>query len=438
MAGVGGRLANSRFAARKASDAPSGEHTMRRAAPSPTRSHLILAALALAAAGGCSPHPSTPPRPPDGPPTPARRPIEEVRARLDHPDHDTRMEAAAALAEYGKEAVPDLVAFARKTNAGPEHGLERAQEVSSATGALEKIGADAVPALVELLGEPGFLANSAATALGHMGEVARPAVGRALKDPDPRIRAGAVGTIRDVGVDPPLDVQAVLWDMTKDPKARVRVAAVEQLRLNNNSAEYKRFVPVLIDGLKDPDVEVRQSAGFHLCGLKRWNRDGSGKITSVDGIGDEAVLALRDALRDADAHVRLSAAAALVEMARDFDAAVPVALAELNSPDMMTRYSALDALAHFRRSELDWLTGEEKGRRDRLLPQVVKALWGLLARPEKEGLVRDSTRDILKDIGPDASTLIPALKGAVEEPDEQVRADAKELLEAINVPGPKK
>jgi HEAT repeat protein len=411
---------------------------MPRTAPPPTRRNLLLAALALAAAGGCGPNAGASPKPPDGSPTPSPRPIEEVRARLNDPDREVRMQAAAALAEYGKEAVPDLAAFARKASAGPEQGLEMAQEVSSATGALEKIGPDAVPALVELLAEPGFLSNSAATVLGHLGQAARPAVGRALKDPDPRIRAGAVRTIRDVGVDPPLDVQAVLWGMTKDPEARVRVAAVLQLRLNNDSAEYRRFVPALIDGLKDPDVEVRQSAAFGLCGLKQWNRDGSGRITSADGIGDEAAPALRDALRDPDAFVRLAAADALCEMARDFDAAVPVALAALSSPETMTRYSALDALKYFGRSELAWLTGEEKGRRDRLLPQVVTALWGLLARPEKEGLVRERARGILKDIGPDASSLIPALKGALEGPDEQVRADAKELLEAIDSPGPMK
>ncbi|HVS34241.1 MAG TPA: hypothetical protein VMS17_01590 [Gemmataceae bacterium] len=238
-------------------------------------------------------------------------------------------------------------------------------------------------------------------------------------------------------MDPPDDVQAVLWEMTKDREARVRVAAVAELRLNNHVAEYKRFVPLLIDGLIDPDVGVRQWAADNLCGLKQWQRSG-GKLTSPDGIGDEAVPALRDALRDKDAHIRLSAAVALCEMARDFDAAVPVALAELKSPETMTRYSALGAFVPFERSNLDWLTDEEKGRRQRLLPQIVSALWELLARPEKEGLVRGRGRGILKDIGSDAVGLVPKLKDALGGPEEQVRADAKELLEAIDVPAPMK
>ncbi|HVS34242.1 MAG TPA: hypothetical protein VMS17_01595 [Gemmataceae bacterium] len=151
---------------------------MRYPALSRFRRNLVLAALALAAASGCGHNPGPPPHPPAASPTRTLRPIEEVRSQLDGPDRDKRMQAAAALADYGKEAVPDLAAFAKKVNAGPDQNLDQMQEISSATGALEKIGPDAVPALIELLGEPGFLGNSAAAVLGTMGEAARPSTRR--------------------------------------------------------------------------------------------------------------------------------------------------------------------------------------------------------------------------------------------------------------------
>jgi HEAT repeat protein len=135
---------------------------------------LAVAALLAAAPGGLPPARAD-----------AVRPLADLQRELGDPSPDVRARAAAALAAHEQRAVPALT---RALGDG-----EYRVRVSAAE-ALVRIGpGPVVPAMVEALRSPQVpIRANAAVVLGALGgraqAVAVPALARALKDDDARVR----------------------------------------------------------------------------------------------------------------------------------------------------------------------------------------------------------------------------------------------------------
>jgi HEAT repeat protein len=168
-----------------------------------------------------------------------------------------------------------------------------AQRRSAAAETLAGLGAAAVPALLDALGDrhPGVRAG-AAYALGRIGDRAavEPLIDR-LQDDDPHVRSTVVPALRRLN-----DRRGVasLVAALRDAHPSVRLQAAGALAgLNDPQA-----VPALIDALNDADAEVRRQA--------------AGALGQLDD--PQAVPALIDLLHDADREVRLQAAGALARI----------------------------------------------------------------------------------------------------------------------------
>lgn len=205
------------------------------------------------------------------------------------PSESARVSAADALNKMGKDARPaaaELVA----TLADPSGNVKEivitavgnlAPNVPGAVPALVKLfpkdrairavgefkqgGAEAVPALLELLNHPEVLVRwNAARTLGKIGEPALPAVPGLLKqlesDPDPLVQEHAAEALGDIGVKvlANTDVIPALAKALKNPDQRVRRDSVRSLGTMGAAAK-----PVLADIktlITDPVARVKEAA----------------------------------------------------------------------------------------------------------------------------------------------------------------------------------
>jgi HEAT repeat protein len=174
--------------------------------------------------------------------TPAVPPLIQA---LGDEDIDVRRAACRALGEIGdRQAVPPLIQALRDWNVR-----------AAACEALVKIGAPAVPHLIQALGDGDWHVREAACeALGEIGDgQAVPPLIQALGDGDSDVRAAAcraLGAIGDRQAVPPL-IQAL-----GDGDWHVREAACEAL----GEIGDRQAVPPLIQALGDRDSDVRAAA----------------------------------------------------------------------------------------------------------------------------------------------------------------------------------
>lgn len=181
------------------------------------------------------------------------------------PDAHTRIRALTALASYGPEAesaIPDLVAM-MKEPIGQDNSIPQC-----AMGVLIKIGAKAVPGLVEALANDNPQVRAYATeALGAIGEPARgalPQIKNMLKDSDGYTRgvaALAVWKFEPDQVD--LVVPVLLQGLKQKDAWKVRLDSVVILGQIGPAA--KQAVPALADMLQDIHDDIRQSAAAALA-----------------------------------------------------------------------------------------------------------------------------------------------------------------------------
>jgi HEAT repeat protein len=154
-----------------------------------------------------------------------------------------RATAARALGKMGsaaKLAVPELI-----TVMGEEGGgfVDDRFARDSATGALIKIGQDAVPALITALSDVNHITHSrAAYALGGIGEEAVPALLATLKHEDPNVRRRAAFALGWAG---------------------------------------RASVPALLEALQDNNNDVRKGVAYALYII---NAPTSEVITSLENI----------------------------------------------------------------------------------------------------------------------------------------------------------
>ena len=140
-------------------------------------------------------------------------------------------------------------------------------------------------------------------------------------------------------------------------------------------------VPLLIRALQDENPDRRQGAAVAI-GRMALLAQGD----SLQMLRDQAIPALRDAVRDEDKRVRVQAALAIWRVNRDAKEAVPTLVALLQVHDTRVFYHAADALG-------------------RIGPQAKDAVPVLIAHLDDENTnIRVWSGNALKEIDPKAAS----------------------------------
>jgi HEAT repeat protein len=206
-------------------------------------------------------------------------------------------EAARQLTEMGASAVPEIEEVLRD----PAADVAKKKAALKASGLLGPLAEPAVPDVAEHLTDPQFT-EEAAVALSFMGREAFAPLRKAAGSTDPVVRREALRSIGKLKDRAPLDARAVvplLLDGLLDPDATVRTVAATYLGIIH--AEPVTVVPALVEALKDEETVVRSAAATAL---------GSFSPASAQS----AVPALRKAASDRNEDVAREAGVALVKL----------------------------------------------------------------------------------------------------------------------------
>jgi HEAT repeat protein len=168
--------------------------------------------------------------------------------------------ATAEITRLGPVAVAAIQAALRD----PQAEAERLKGALKAAGILGKTAAPAVAEVAAVLEEQGLTAE-AAIALSHMGPDAFPPLRDALDSADPVVRREALRSIGKMKDRAPLDLDVVLpllIEGMKDPDEGVRAVAATYLGIIHEGPD--TAIPALTAGLSDPDPEVRRASAAAL------------------------------------------------------------------------------------------------------------------------------------------------------------------------------
>jgi HEAT repeat protein/beta-lactamase regulating signal transducer with metallopeptidase domain/protein involved in polysaccharide export with SLBB domain len=285
-----------------------------------------------------------------------------------------RVEAIKALSAFGtngydEEATAAIIEAARGYNLDVADA-EESDVYSAASDALRKIGAAAVPALIdELKNGKRNGRRFAVTALATFQKQAKaaiPALLATIRDKEASIRRQAI-----------LSVEAI------DPVA-------------------PGFVPALVGALRDDEQGIRLLAAAMLGRLGPKAK--------------AAVPQLIAAFKDENWHVRADVLSALVQVKADARILVPALAGALKDEEVLIRRQALGTLAN--------LGPEAK--------EAVPALIRYLKEADNR-MGRLEALRVLVSIGPGAKEAIPAITELIQTTDDDsVRAHASQALKKIN------
>jgi HEAT repeat protein len=211
-------------------------------------------------------------------------------------DPSVRQYAAEALGNTGLQALPVLLEL-----------LESEDTRYTAMMAPQRMEQDPLPELLKRLAKGDVRQRRAVAAAlrewwQRSGEF-RPALQRALNDPDGVVRIEAMEALRAPGSNQPVPSDFVLA-LLKDQDADVRLRALTMMLANE--IEPEPFVPALEKLLHDPDKRVRISA--------------AGIVGQQDASRSMAMLAVaREGVKDADVAVRERALTAIFQIVQPRD-----------------------------------------------------------------------------------------------------------------------
>jgi len=202
--------------------------------------------------------------------------------------------ATAELERRGTSALPLIRATLQDASATQA----RRNAALKAAAILGPRAVEAMPEVAAALQQPEY-APGAALALSFMGSPAVAPLRDAIKSDEPVVRREALrslGKLRErASIDPQVVVPLLLDGLT-DPDASVRTIAVTYLGIVRDSPE--KEVAGLIGALKDSEPAVRQAAAVAL--------------SAYGALADSAVPALKKAENDPDEDVKREAGRALV------------------------------------------------------------------------------------------------------------------------------
>jgi HEAT repeat protein len=238
-------------------------------------------------------------------------------------DEELAGEAASALSQLGKAAVPGLLPLLRDKK-------DLQEQIVSILGRLGPDAGDAVPTLVDLLKEAqGSLRLALIVALGDIGPAAKSAVPLLLPllaDKDEETRAKAALSLGRIAAEPGQVIPVLLRTLKEDKADAVRSGAA--LALGAFGQEAAAAVPALVPLLREP--AVRQDVA-----------------TALGWIGtppDQVLPALREALKDKDPSLRATVLRALSSLGARARDVVPDLLPLLRDPDKQVHQEAEEAL----------------------------------------------------------------------------------------------
>jgi HEAT repeat protein len=187
---------------------------------------------------------------------------------------DVCMDAIAALAVLGKDAVPSLI------HAMSSHDEEVRDRAALALGSLREDAAEAVPCLLRIMKddtEDGVRISSA-VALGRIRSNSPsvvPALMTALDDPNPVLRRTAVNSLRLFRGESVAAVPLFIRLMN-DPDPGVRITAAIALPEIGKGSD--GVITALINALEDSDATVQRFVIRALRGLRHRAIAGNGEL----------------------------------------------------------------------------------------------------------------------------------------------------------------
>jgi len=194
-------------------------------------------------------------------------------------------------------------------------------EAELATHEVERLGADALPVVHQVLQDPNATpghVKAAIKACAVLGTIAAPAIGEVAEQlPDPALTADAAMALSFMGPN----AFGPLRDSVTSDDAIVRREALRSIGKLKDRAplDASAVVPLLIDGMRDADPGVRAVAATYLGIIHEG--------------GADAVTALMNGLTDEAAIVRRAAATALGSFGADAQPAVAALRKASGDPD---------------------------------------------------------------------------------------------------------
>lgn len=285
-----------------------------------------------------------------------RQRVEALIKGLEDEDWLDRESAAQVLAEMGpkaKDAVPPLLALIRREGT-TESGMGPGRVTEAAISALAAIGPAATPYLLEALTDDDGAMGEATAALARMGAPAVPALIEVWQSTNQWSwcrHAGAVGALASMDPIAP-EAVPVMTEALESRDWSMRFAAVGAL----GKVRLKDAVPKLAEIVRtDPNELVRSAAARAL-----------GDIAASP---DVAIPALAESLRkDSDAVCR-DAVAALEQMGVAARGALPEVIRLLDSKNPTLRMPAVRTLGNIG-FEAEAAVPKLKALLDRLPPEA--------------------------------------------------------------------
>lgn len=386
------------------------------------------------------------------------KPVEHWIKELKNPDDEAASRAAGILADFGPQAVPQLIEAVKDPDekvtakALTTLGRIRPPAVKELVAALAddavaprivavlvNLNTASVPVLATALEDPNvnvrIHAAHALRDIGPAADEARPALFKALTDPEDKIRVSAAEAIVRIG--PGLGDEEPLIAALKDKDGVVRgYAAVALGKRGNNALE---AAPSLVKLLSDTSEDARAGAAEALgqirprdskpqmTALRAVLKDQSPKVReravfSVGQIGSkgeskslagELVPDISPLLKDKETGVRRSAAQALGALGKGASKAAPLLAPLLDDREQPTRMAAVMALG-------------------RMGDAGVTVLAKAVESPHED--VRKGAMAVLVNSGADASSAVPAVAKMLKDPEDKVRQEAADFLGNVGLP----
>lgn len=205
-------------------------------------------------------------------------------------------EAVKHVEMLGERAVPII----KTTLQSPDSDREQRKAALKAVTILGVTAAPALPEVAALLPDPELTAE-AALALTYLGRGAFAPLRDGVSSDDPIVRRESLRSIGKLKDRAPLDTRVVLPILLqgmKDPDAGVRAVAATYLGIVHEGGE--TAVPALVQGLEDSEMEVRRASAEALG--------------SFGDAAAPALPALRRTQKDKDPEVAREAGLAIVKL----------------------------------------------------------------------------------------------------------------------------
>jgi HEAT repeat protein len=325
------------------------------------------------------------------------RPLHQWILDLKDADPAIRFQAAYRLSRMGpviRSAFPALKSAVKDTDPSVRQ---------YAAEALGYTGPQALPVLLELL-ESEENRYGAMVGLQQMQTDAFPELIKRLTDGEPRQRRGAAAALHmamSYSWRQPGDVRPALRRALKDPDAMVRIEAIQATRLTTRNRSVS--LDDLLELLKDKDPEVRFRA--------------SGMLRDLASFPETARPVFQKLLSDSDKRVRVNTASAMLELDSQPPAAMQVILDAMRDKNEAVRRQAMFAF--------DQIPHQYSDSLQIALPDLIEFVRDYKQHPPE---VVGKALWAFSSLEPDAKAVVPLLKAMLQDADPAIREQAAHTL----------